>query len=135
MPISAVLQGAASLLRCTVVLLEVSVGHSHTILLLSQEIALSSVNLEQAGQTQCCTLTQCMSSCAAAAIQLPKLFQMKKYNVVSQQRNPSFPTTAQFGCILLKYSHHSGFILITEIKSSWNKIIQSESRSLAAVTN
>lgn len=78
MPISTMLQGAASLLRCTVVLLEVSVGHSTTILLLSQEIALSSVNLEQVGQTQCCTLTECMSFCAAATIQLPKLLQMKK---------------------------------------------------------
>lgn len=54
MPISTVLQGAASLLRCTVALREVSVGNSTTILLLSQEIALSSVNLEQVGQTQCC---------------------------------------------------------------------------------
>lgn len=88
MPISTVLQGAASLLRCTVVLLEVSVGHSTTILLLSQEIALSSVNLEQVGQTQCCTLTECMSFCAAATIQLPKIVSNEKIGCGSSAEKP-----------------------------------------------
>lgn len=78
MPISTVLPGAASLLRCTVVLLEVSVGHNHTILLLSQEINYHQLIWNRLVKHSVARSQSACPFCAAAAIQLPKLFQMKK---------------------------------------------------------